>query len=476
MFTKKTLSPLATFVLFASFAIFTILLGQVIPIELAVMAPAVIPAAVKLDTLQQCRDAVADYQGRCQKFWEQATEAYDMTLVTMFEGVTDSKDKLDKYTELEDVTKQIVEVAKKFEGIEAARQLSIERDRIQKGAGGGTQITPPGPGGAGGGSQAPKGLGDIFIESPAYQGYKDSAANGGTKAMNVEYRVADEVDAYGLKTLFQTTNGWAPETTRTGVVVPFATRPIEVTDIFPAGNTSQNAIVYMEETTFTNNAAEIAEAALYPEGALKLTEQSSPVRKIGVWLPVTDEQLEDEPQAASYLNQRLPFMVRQRLDQQTLLGDGVAPNLLGVLNKPGIQTQARAADTNEDAIYKAMVLVRTTGQAMPSHIILNPTNWQTIRLRKTADGQYIFGDPASRGAITLWGLPVVEAQVITLNTGLVGDFPNFSQLAMRRGMDVQITNAHADFFINGKQAIRADLRVALVLFRPAAFCSVTGLD
>jgi len=62
----------------------------------------------------------------------------------------------------------------------------------------------------------------------------------------------------------------------------------------------------------------------------------------------------------------------------------------------------------------------------------------------------------------------------TENTALVGDF-SFSELAQRRGIDVQISNSHADFFTNGLQAIRADVRVALVIYRPAAFATVTGI-
>ena len=46
-----------------------------------------------------------------------------------------------------------------------------------------------------------------------------------------------------LKTLFQTTAGWAPETLRTGRVVDFATRPIQVTDLIPQTTTSQAAVV-----------------------------------------------------------------------------------------------------------------------------------------------------------------------------------------------------------------------------------------
>ena len=211
------------------------------------------------------------------------------------------------------------------------------------------------------------------------------------------------------------------------------------------------------------------------EAALALTEQSSPVRKIAVFLPVTDEQLEDEQQARGYINNRLPFMLRQRLDGQVLVGNGTAPNLRGFLNVVGIQTQAKGADPVPDAIYKGMVLSRVTGRAFPNAVVFHPLDWQDVRLLRTADGIYIWGSPSEAGPARIWGLPVVESDAITQNTALVGDFANFSELSVRRGIDVQVSNSHGTYFVEGKQAVRADMRVALVVYRPAAFCTVTGV-
>ena len=272
-----------------------------------------------------------------------------------------------------------------------------------------------------------------------------------------------------------TAAGWDPEETRTGRVVEFATRPVQVTDLIPQTTTTQSAVKYMEETTFTNAAAETAEAGAYGEAALALTERASLVRKITVYLPVTDEQLEDEPQARGYVDNRLMFMVRQRLDGQLLVGNGTPPNLTGILNTAGIQTQAKGTDAVPDAVYKAMTKVRVGGRAMPNATIFHPNDWQDIRLLRTADGIYIWGNPSDAGPERIWGLRVVQSDAITENTGLVGDFANFSELSVRRGVDVQVSNSHADYFINGKLAIRADMRAAFVVYRPAAFATVTGI-
>lgn len=307
-----------------------------------------------------------------------------------------------------------------------------------------------------------KGLGRQFTASAAYKG---KSGNIGPEAhLDIE-----------VKTLMTTSAGWAPETNRTGRVVPYATRPVQIIDLLPQTTTGQAAVVYMEETTFTNAAAETAEAGSFPESALALTEQSSPVRKISTFLPVTDEQLEDEAQAQGYIENRLPFMLRQRLDGQVLVGNGTAPNLRGFLNVVGVQTQAKGADPVPDAVYKAMVNVRVTGRAFPGAVVFHPLDWQDVRLLRTVDGIYVWGSPSEAGPDRIWGLPVAQSDAITQNTALVGDFEGFSELSTRRGIDVQISNSHGTYFVEGKQAIRADVRVALVVYRPTAFCTVTGI-
>lgn len=306
-----------------------------------------------------------------------------------------------------------------------------------------------------------KSFGDLFVKSDAFRLKRGHA---GPEA---------HIDIT-LKTLMTTSVGWLPETTRTGKLVEFATRPIQVLDLVPQTTTGQAAVVYMEETTFTNAAAETAEGGTFPESALALTEQSSPVRKISTFLPITDEQLEDVTQASGYVDNRLRFMLRQRLDQQVLVGNGTAPNLRGFNNIVGIQTQAKGADPTPDAFYKAMTLVRVTGRALANVHVMHPNDWLDIRLLRTADGIYIWGNPSDAGPERLWGLPVAQSDAQTQNTGLTLD-TSFTELSTRRGIDVQISNSHGTFFVEGKQAVRADMRAALVVYRPAAICTVTGI-
>ena len=248
-----------------------------------------------------------------------------------------------------------------------------------------------------------------------------------------------------------------------------------VADLPSLTETSQAVVKYMSETTKTPAAAEAAEGGAYAEAAFALTEQSSTVEKIAVFIPVTDEQFEDEPRARDYLNARLVRAINERLDSQLLVGDGSTPNLEGILNVSGIQTQAKSTDPTFDAIHKGITKVRFTGYAEPDAVILHPNDWETIRLTRTADGIYILGNPADRGPERIWGLSVVVTPAETENTGLVGAFRDYCELAVRRGLELKVSDSHSDYFVKGKLAVRADFRVAFPVYRAAAFCTITGI-
>lgn len=310
-----------------------------------------------------------------------------------------------------------------------------------------------------------KSVGRLFVESPAFKAYARGSGGGPQASMDID-----------LKTVFSTGVGWAPETTRTGHVEMFPTRPAPVVaDLIPQTTTNQAAVVYMEEIVYVNNAAEVNEGDQFPEAQLQLTERSSQVRKIPVFVPITDETFEDEPRAEDYINNRLPFMLRQRLDLQILQGNGTAPNLTGTANVTGHQVQAKGGDTTPDALYKGMRLVREVGFAEPSVVFITPTKWEPIQLLKTADGIYIWGHPSQMGPTTIWGVPVVQTTAAPATKALIGDYRNFSELAVRRGIDVQVSNSHGDFFARGQLAVRADVRCALIHYRPLAFAEVSGL-
>jgi HK97 family phage major capsid protein len=273
----------------------------------------------------------------------------------------------------------------------------------------------------------------------------------------------------------------------------YLSRQLTLLDLVPSTTTTSNMIEYIKENASTNNAAEVAEATvttgvtgLKPESAIAFEEATSAVRTIATWIPVTNAALADAPQIRGIIENRLIYMLNQRLETQVLGGNGTPPNLTGILAS-GIQTLGLAAGatyggqaTVVDAAYAAMMQVQVTGLAMPNAFVFHPIDWAAVRLMRESavtgnvnPGGYLYGPPSVAGPMTLWGRPVVEAIGMTENTVLTGDFQLGCMLFDREQAAIRVGTID-DQFVRNMQTILAELRAAFVVFRPTAFARVTG--
>lgn len=257
---------------------------------------------------------------------------------------------------------------------------------------------------------------------------------------------------------------------------------LTVADLLASGQTTSNTIEYLKETTATNAAVVISEGGTKQESTLVFAAVTDPVRKIATLLPVTDEMLADYAQIRSYINGRLALFVRLTEEDQLLNGDGTGVNLTGIMNRTGVQTQAMGGDTAVDAIYKAVTLVRVNAFMEPDGLVVHPNDWQQIRLSKDGNNQYYGGGPFTgaygNGGIasdSLWGLRVVITPSIAEGTGLVGAFSTSAQVFRRQGITIDASNSHSTFFAENKTMLRAEERLGLAVYRPAAFAKVTGI-
>lgn len=272
-------------------------------------------------------------------------------------------------------------------------------------------------------------------------------------------------------------------------------RQLTLLDLIPTTQTTSNMIEYVAEKTFTNNAAEVAEATvttgvtgLKPESVLNFELKTSPVQTIAHWIPVTNAMLADAPQVRGIIDNRLIYGLNQRLETQVVAGDGNTPNLGGILTNTGIQTIGLAAGSTYggqanvvDAAYAAMIQVQVTGLANPNAFVFNPIDWAAVRLMRESavtgnvnPGAYLYGPPSVQGPMTLWGRPVVEAIGMTQNTALCADFQIGCMLFDREQANIRVGTIN-DQFVRNMQTILAEMRAAFVMFRASAFCRVTGV-
>lgn len=325
-----------------------------------------------------------------------------------------------------------------------------------------------------------KSLGQQFVESEAGEWLKTTngrRTGAAWTSPSVELIVPDSLQAATLSTDGASGGDLIVSQYRAGIV-PVLFKRLTIADLLASGTTDSNSVTYMKESSFTNAAAAVAEGAAKPESTLVFDQVTDQVKKLAHWLPVTEEMLEDVAQVRSYIDARLRLGVELTEEDQLLNGSGSGANIQGILNRSGLHAaQARSTDTNADAIFKQIWAILTDSFLMPDGVVINPTNWQSIALSKDSSGQYYGAGPfAPMQARTLWGLPVVVTPTIAANTGLVGAFRQGAQVFRKGGIRVEASNSHADFFVKNLVAIRAEERLALAVYRPGSFGTVTGLN
>jgi HK97 family phage major capsid protein len=257
-------------------------------------------------------------------------------------------------------------------------------------------------------------------------------------------------------------------------------------DLVPRIPTTSDTVEYVTEDTFTNAAAMTAEATATtgstgqkPESALAYSVSTSGVKTLAHWLPVTNRMLADSPAIRGIINGRLLLGLDLILEDQVLGGNGSGANLTGILATAGINLQGLGSDNTLDCLFKARTQVRVNGKGRPSAFVLHPNDWQSIRLvRENAAtgslGGYLMGAPSVTGPTTVWGIPIIESEALTENTGLTGDFQMGCSLFDREQSAIRVGTID-DQFIRNMQTILAELRAAFVVFRPNMFTKITGI-
>lgn len=270
--------------------------------------------------------------------------------------------------------------------------------------------------------------------------------------------------------------------------------PLVFRDVVLGGRTSSDTVIVLQETGFTNSAAEVAEASavdgvglgggVKPESGITFSEVSYPVRTIAHWIPITRQTLSDLPAMETYINERLRTGLARREDAQLLNGNGSSPNLRGILNTSGIQTldgayfttnpvvDAGQSNENVNRILRAKVKIMTTGKARATFVVMNPADIEKMLTYTDANRNYLFGGPGVAGMnMPIWGLNPVWSENIAEGTALVGD-GTMAAVMDREDSQIYMTDSHADFFIRNLFVILAEERLAFPVFRPAAFAAV----
>lgn len=258
-----------------------------------------------------------------------------------------------------------------------------------------------------------------------------------------------------------------PDRSPTRVDLP--QRRMTIRSLLAPGTTSSSTIEYDREVGFTNNAAPVAEGAQKPQSEMQYTDETAPVRTIAHWMRASVQILADAPGLASMIDNRLRYGLAFAEENQLLNGNGSGQNISGLIqNATSYSAPVAVQDEHIIDTIRLGVLQVALAEYPANGVVLHPSDWAYIELMKDAAGGYLIGNPQGGISKTLWGLPVVDTQAMTVKNFLVGAFDLAAQIFDRQNATVEVSTEDGDNFQKNKVTIRAEERLALAVYRPAA--------
>lgn len=408
-------------------------------------------------------------------FAERRTEALakGQSLTDQIKAGVDASQKSHLLKQLADVNTQLEEISTE----EAfAKAQSADAKRLEKaGAGHG--------GDSGSGDEAPaKSLGDHFVKHVGTEGLTRVKSAAGASVAAPEF-TKDLTTLAGESDIED--SPYAPWLTQTDrELVRGNRRPPVIADLLGTGTLSGSIVRYFLEGALTGQFQPTAENTAKPQISLGApSPETDHVKTIAAWFRFTEQMLEDLPFVVSEINNRGLYELAMTEENQLLNGDGEGENLLGLRNRDGIQ-QLTADDTGSvaaaEALFQATGRVQTATGLQADAIIINPLDYERIRLSKDSNGQYMgggffqgqYGNGAMAANPPIWGRNTVVSAAAPQGTALVGAFRQAATLYRKGGVRVESTNSHAEDFTHNRIVTRIEERIALAVRRPAAIVEV----
>ncbi len=251
-------------------------------------------------------------------------------------------------------------------------------------------------------------------------------------------------------------------------MVPTTENPLTIVNMINWIPTTADLIPYVRETAVSFMADIVPESELKPESTLEFGTDSLEVDVIAHWVRVSKQVLDDAPALAAYIEGRMSYGLRLKLEYLVINGD--TKSFKGLM-KAGNSLTVVAADNAIDTISTA----KATAYANflpPETVILNPQDWAEIEQTKGTDGHYLFGSPGSAVQPILWGLKVMQSPAMPIGKHWTGNITMATEGYLRQDATVELSTEDADNFRKNLVTVRAEMRAAFGVVMPDA--AVTG--
>lgn len=184
------------------------------------------------------------------------------------------------------------------------------------------------------------------------------------------------------------------------------------------------------------------------------------------------ELLEDVPTFAGMIEGQLASALGLEVDRAALNGSGTAPEPRGVLNTSGIFTDDVGGPlANYDPMLDAIGKIEGANIAPAAALLPSGVKTDLSKLKTGISGDLTkLTPPAEWSALNRFVSNQVPADTV-----VIGDFSQMA-VAMRSSLQIEASRTAGDAFSKAQVLVRAILRADVLVMRPKAFASLTGIE
>ena len=295
----------------------------------------------------------------------------------------------------------------------------------------------------------------------------DAVRSGAAKSAGTDYGFKAATDAH-VSTPMQVVSQ--------NVVDIVSQRNLAIRALFGSESINGTSLKYFVLGSTEGAPTTVAENAQKPQFHIPYDSKTASLQKIAGWYYETDELIEDNAFLRSSIDNRGLFELDQAVESYLMT------TLLGT---SGIQTLAPAGSAlAADDVFKAMMNVKTATNYDADAIVINPTDYQALRLAKDGNNQYYgggyfygaYGNTANAQQPNLWGINTVVSTAVASGTVLVGAFRPGASVVTKNGegVRVEIVTGDHDDRTHNRVTVIVEERLMLATRIPSAFVKIAS--
>lgn len=250
-------------------------------------------------------------------------------------------------------------------------------------------------------------------------------------------------------------------------------RTDRIRSLFGTEVISGNALTFFQMGATEGEMGDVEEGGTKPQVHFAYEAITAPLIKVAGWFYETDELLSDAPYLVSAINNRGMFEL-ENAEDELIAGE--------LLNTSGIQTIAGTTNLADDIFNAIMAIKNATGYDADA-ILINPTDYASLRLAKDGNDQYYGGGyfyaPYANGELVkqpgIWGLTTIVTTAVTAGSPVIGAFKAAASVVTKagEGAAIEVHRGDHDDAINNRVTVVVEERLALAVRIPAAFAMIS---